>query len=356
MIKNDFSDNLKSQVAEALSHKTSLRIVGGNSKSFYGNNVKGEIISTAEHTGIIEYQPSELVVTVRSGTKLSDLEAELKSNRQMLAFEPPQHDKNTTIGGVIACAMSGPRRVAAGSARDFVLGTTIINGKAEKLKFGGQVMKNVAGYDASRLMVGAQGTLGLLLDLSLKVLPVSETETTLKLSLNILEATNCTRQWIKQGLPVSASSHYKNTLHIRLSSTSSAVEESIKIISRTHENEEIDNAYWLDVKNQLHSFFNSSKNLWRFSHRAASEILNTHENTYYEWNGALCWINSSEDLHTLAEKNEANATRYPVHSTNEQNTDLFQPLQSGLQKIHKNLKQAFDPENILNSGRIYTDL
>ncbi len=355
MIKNDSSDNLKNQVAEAFAHKKSLHIVGGNSKSFYGNNVKGEAISTAEHTGIIEYQPSELVVTVRSGTKLSDLEAELKSNKQMLAFEPPQHGENTTIGGVIACAMSGPRRVAAGSARDFVLGTTIINGKAERLKFGGQVMKNVAGYDASRLMVGAQGTLGLLLDLSLKVLPLSEKETTLKLSLNIQQATSCVRQWIKRGLPVSASSHYKNTLHIRLSSTSSAVEESVKIISRTYENEEVDNTYWLDIKNQRHSFFNN-KNLWRFSHHSASKVLATHEDTFYEWNSALCWINSSEDLHILAEKNEANATHYPIHSASELNTDFFQPLQNGLLKIHKNLKQAFDPENILNSGRIYSDL
>jgi glycolate oxidase FAD binding subunit len=324
--------------------------------SFYGNNVKGEAISTAKHTGIIEYQPSELVVTVRSGTKLSDLEAELKANNQMLAFEPPQHGENTTIGGVIACAMSGPRRVAAGSARDFVLGTTIINGKAERLKFGGQVMKNVAGYDASRLMVGAQGTLGLLLDMSLKVLPLSETEATLKLSLNIQDAITCFRLWIKQGLPISASSHYKNTLHIRLSSTSSAVQASRNVISRTHENEEIDNTYWLDVKNQRHSFFNNIQNLWRLSHLTASTILNTHEDAFYEWNGALCWTHSSKNLHTLAEKNEANATRYPIHSANEQNTNHFQPLQSGLLKIHKNLKQAFDPDNILNPGRIYSDL
>ena len=356
MIKNDSSDSLKSQVAEAFENKTPLRITGGESKSFYGNNVKGEAISTVEHTGIIEYQPSELVVTVRSGTKLSDLEAELKSNNQMLAFEPPQHGESTTIGGVIACAMSGPRRVAAGSARDFVLGTTIINGKAERLKFGGQVMKNVAGYDASRLMVGAQGTLGLLLDMSLKVLPLSEAETTLKISLNIQQAIPLLRKWIKQGLPISASSHYKNILYLRLSSTSSAVEASRKIISHAHENEEIDNTYWLDVKNQRHAFFNKTKDLWRFSHRTTSETLNTNEDTFYEWNGALCWINSSEELHTLAEKNEANATRYPIHLTNEQNANHFQPLQRGLLKIHKNLKLAFDPENILNPGRIYSYL
>ena len=357
MMKNDCSDNLKGQITDALSNKTSLRIMGGESKSFYGNTFKGQAISTAEHTGIIEYQPSELVVTVRSGTKLSDLEAELKANNQMLAFEPPQHGENTTIGGIVACGMSGPRRVAAGSARDFVLGTTIINGKAEKLKFGGQVMKNVAGYDASRLMVGAQGTLGLILDLSLKILPVSESEVSLKLSLTSEQSTTSIRRWINQGLPISASCHYRGTLYLRLSSTLSAVKQSHKTINDTHPCKEIDNTFWLDVKNQRHAFFSNTKNLWRFSHRSASGILNGHEDKLTEWNGSLCWVNSTDNIHILAEKYEANATRYPLAFAREQNvTDIFQPLQPGLLKIHKNLKQAFDPENILNPSRIYADL
>jgi len=351
-VEKNITNSLLEQVANAVNHKAPLHIFGGHSKSFYGNHIESEAINTAEHTGIIEYQPSELVVTVRSGTKLNELEAELKSNKQMLAFEPPQHNGNTTIGGVIACGMSGPRRVACGSARDFMLGTTLINGKAEKLKFGGQVMKNVAGYDASRLMVGAQGTLGLMLDMSLKVLPLSETETSLKISLGNNDATNNIRQWIKQGLPISASCHYQNTLYLRLSSTSSAVKQSHKTISNAHTCEEIDNNFWLDIKNQHHAFFNKS-NLWRFSHRNAAELLNNYDEVMSEWNGALTWVNTCDDMHHFAKQHEANATRY---SLNNNTKDIFQPLQPGLIKIHKNLKQAFDPENIFNSGRLYSEI
>ncbi|RKZ58480.1 MAG: glycolate oxidase subunit GlcE, partial [Gammaproteobacteria bacterium] len=169
MKSKDLSQNLTDQVNTAINNKTPLVIVSGNSKAFYGNQVRANTLDVSGHQGIIEYQPSELVVTVRSGTLLSELEAELKANKQKLAFEPPQHSAATSIGGVVACGLSGPGRPAYGSARDFVLGATTINGKAEKLRFGGQVMKNVAGYDASRLMVGAQGTLGVILDLSLKV-------------------------------------------------------------------------------------------------------------------------------------------------------------------------------------------
>ena len=192
-------------VRTAFDDRTPLRITAGGSKSFYGNQVDAQDISTAEHKGILEYHPSELVITVRSGTLLSELDAELAANNQMLAFEPPQHNAKTTIGGVIACGLSGPRRIACGAARDFVLGTTIINGKAEKLHFGGQVMKNVAGYDASRLMVGAQGTLGILLDISLKVLPVSKAEVSLKLQITLKDAISHIQQWINQGLPISRS-------------------------------------------------------------------------------------------------------------------------------------------------------
>ena len=159
MARNDSTTALCEQVSHAFNTRQSLRITEGNSKSFYGRKVEGEEISVAGHTGILEYRASELVLTARSGTKLSEIESTLAENRQMLAYEPPLHDPNSTLGGSIACGLSGPRRPYAGAARDFVLGTTIINGKGELLKFGGQVMKNVAGYDASRLMTGAQGTL-----------------------------------------------------------------------------------------------------------------------------------------------------------------------------------------------------
>ncbi len=355
-MNNDLSDNLLTQVADTFKQKTPLVIAGGHSKTFYGNRVDGEVISTAGHTGIIEYQPSELVVTVRSGTLLSELEAELKDNKQMLAFEPPQHSENTTIGGVVACGMSGPRRVACGAARDFVLGATIINGKAEKLRFGGQVMKNVAGYDASRLMVGAQGTLGILLDISIKVLPLNESEISLKLNIELNDTSKQIQQWIKQGLPVTASCFLKDTLYIRLGSTHSAVKQSHSIIKRDFATQEIDNDFWLQIKNQNHDFFTETNNLWRCSHQATTAFYENEEQQLLEWNGALRWIHSNNNLHPIAEKHGGYAQRHPLADNNKSTTDIFHPLQPGLLKIHQRLKQAFDPENILNPGRLYADL
>ncbi len=357
-MNNDFSNSLKNQVAEAFSQKKTLHIIGGKSKAFYGNRVEGEVISTTEHSGILEYHPSELVVTVRSGTLLSELEAELAANNQMLAFEPPQHNANTTIGGVIACGLSGPRRVSCGAARDFVLGTTIINGKAEKLQFGGQVMKNVAGYDASRLMVGAQGTLGLLLDISLKVLPVSKAETSLKLQTEQKDAISHIQQWIKQGLPISASCYYNNVLYLRLSSTVSAVSQSINTINNLYPTQEVSNDFWLRVKNQTHAFFShntlaDSTKLWRCSHQSTTKFYADAESQLIEWHGALRWIHSHIELHTIADQHHGHATRYPLHDHSE---NLFQPLSPGLLKLHKRLKQAFDPINILNPSRLYSDL
>jgi len=356
-MKNDFSESLKEQVVDAFAQKKPLQIIGGRSKAFYGNHVDGTAISTAEHTGIIEYQPSELVVTVRSGTLLSELEAELKANNQMLAFEPPQHSENTTIGGVIACGLSGPRRVACGSARDFVLGTNIINGRGEKCRFGGQVMKNVAGYDASRLMTGAQGTLGLLLDISLKVLPVNEQETSIKIESEQQNAIKNIKHWVKHGLPVSASCFYKNSLYLRLSSTHSAVQKSLDIINKSCSSETIDNTFWTTIKDQTHEFFSTAaseeKDLWRFSSVAASSLFDETDDRLIEWNGALCWIKSELDLHDLADKNQANATRYSLSGADK---NIFQPLQPCLLKIHQRLKQAFDPEHIMNPGRLYSEL
>jgi len=357
-VNNDFSDKLITQVADAVNNKKALRIAGGNSKNFYGNHVEGKLLCTNEHKGIIEYQPSELVVTVRSGTLLNDLEAELKTNNQMLAFEPPQHNENTTIGGIIACGLSGPRRAACGAARDFVLGTTIINGKAQRLRFGGQVMKNVAGYDASRLMVGAQGTLGVLLDISLKVLPINETEVSLKLKTEASESGKKIQQWIRQGLPISASCFLQDTLYIRLGSTHSAVKQSLTIIARDFATEEIDNDFWLSIKNQSHAFFTKTDKLWRCSHQAATELYENTEHQLLEWNGALRWIHSDKNLHTIAERSGGHAQRFPLknHPENKAQSDIFQPLPPGLLKIHQRLKQAFDPENILNPGRLYTGL
>lgn len=359
IVNSDNTHKLLEQIQAAYSAKQALLISGGGSKAFYGNQVAGEILSSRGHSGIIEYQPSELVVTVRSGTLLSELEAELNANKQMLAFEPPQHSASTTIGGVIACGLSGPRRAASGAARDFILGTTIINGKAEKLKFGGQVMKNVAGYDAARLMVGAQGTLGLLLDISIKVLPMPGSEISLRLNIALATAIKQIRQWLKQGLPITASCYLNDTLSIRLGSTHSAVKHSINMVNRDYETEEVTNDFWLQIKNQKHDFFKKSPTLWRCSQQTTTPIFENPEQQLLEWNGALRWIHSDENLHEIAALHQGHAQRYrlAVHGPAEQSiNNIFQPLSPALLKIHQRLKQAFDPYNILNPGRLYAKL
>ncbi len=374
LFSNDISENLRQQVENAFNDKTPLCITAGNSKAFYGNKVNAQEINILEHKGITEYQPSELVVTVRSGTLLSELEAELKANKQMLAFEPPQHSANTTIGGAIASGLSGPRRAACGAARDFVLGATIINGKAEKLRFGGQVMKNVAGYDASRLMVGAQGSLGILLDISIKVLPINETEVSLQFTTDLNTAIKHMQQWLMQGLPITASCHLNNVLTLRLSSTHSAVKKSLSEINALFNTTEINNDFWLAIKNQTHEFFfaedltenlDSNKNVWRCSHQPHTELYGDSgnrlsgnqpsDNQLVEWNGALRWIKSAKDLYSEAEKHNGHATLYPINK-NLQTTDIFHPLQPASVKIHQRLKHAFDPENILNPGRLYSNI
>jgi len=345
----DIRAALAEQVSQAYGDKTALRINAGNSKTFYGNTVSGSELDVNQHCGIIDYHPSELVITARAGTRLDEIEKTLKENNQMLAFEPPRHSKNTTFGGSIATGLSGPRRAYSGSARDFVLGTQIINGKGEVLKFGGQVMKNVAGYDASRLMVGAQGTLGILLDISVKVLPIPESELTIALDMNESDSHETLHRWIKQGHPITASCHYKNTLYVRLSSTQNSVNQALKDIG----GESCDSDLWVNLRNQTHEFFNQDS-LWRLSLPTACDPIKTDDTQLIEWSGAQRWVISAEDLYDTASQNRGHATRYIING--EPIRDCFQPLAQSILALHKRLKHSFDPAGILNPGRTYTEL
>lgn len=348
-MNNDQTTQLLEQVSDAYAHKSPLCITSGGSKAFYGNQVNGNPLDINEHSGIIEYQPSELVLTARAGTPLTEIEATLAENGQMLAFEPPIHNNNSTFGGAIATGLSGPARAFTGSARDFVLGTRIINGKAELLRFGGQVMKNVAGYDASRLMVGAQGTLGVLLDISVKVLPIADCEATLSLELDQASASSKLNQWISNGLPITASCQFGHTLVLRLSNTSSSVAAAIKVIGGT----QIDNSFWKHIRHQSHDFY-SSNNLWRLSLPPATGILPVEGPWMVEWGGALRWYSSETSLHDIADEHGGHATRYALGSTNTAN--CFQPIPAGMMSLQSRIKHAFDPEGILNPGRVYQEL
>ena len=350
----DISKELQQQVEQARTDGTVLNIYAGRTKHFYGREVSGEALDVSQHLGVINYEPTELVITARAGTRLSEIETLLAAENQMLAFEPPAFGEAATIGGTIACNLSGPRRAFAGSARDFVLGCSIINGKAEKLHFGGEVMKNVAGYDVSRLMCGAMGTLGVLLDVSLKVLPRPEVETTLVYETNVKNALKRVHLLAGQSVPVSATCFDDNALYIRLSGTEGAVISSKKILGGSVLENDIN--FWKKLKEQELSFFKTRKNLWRLSLASGSPELNLNGKTLYEWNGALRWLASDDNEDTI--RNEV--SHYGGHAIcfRQQNRqkDIFHALDKGIALVHCNLKKAFDPDAIFNIGRMYENI
>jgi glycolate oxidase FAD binding subunit len=268
----------------------------------------------------------------------------------MLAFEPPILNPDSTLGGSIACGLSGPRRPFAGAARDFVLGSTIINGQGQELKFGGQVMKNVAGYDASRLMTGAQGTLGVLLLISIKVLPVPDSELTLCFDQSYSEAHKRLRKWILQGQPITASCYFDDQLFIRLSST----ENGTKSAFQTMGGEVYSNYLWRSLRHQTHDFFQQHKNLWRVSVPPSAEAIAKDQPQLTEWNGALRWIASDRELFAEAAQAGGHACKYRLNDEIE--GPVFQPLSPPMLALQQRLKKSFDPQNILNPGRLYPEM
>ena len=348
------SNDIQQQVAQARASGTPLNICGGNSKRFYGREPHGETLDVSGHKGVINYEPTELVITARAGTPLKDIERVLADENQMLAFEPPAFGKSATIGGTIACNLSGPRRAFSGAARDFVLGCSLINGKAEQLHFGGEVMKNVAGYDVSRLMCGAMGTLGVLLEVSIKVLPRPEVEATLVYEMRPEDALRKVHAMARQSLPVSASCFDHSTLHLRLSGTERAVTSARQSLGG--DTSPFGPAFWDELKEHELSYFSANKDVWRLSLASNSPVLNLEGKSLYEWNGAQRWLISDEDDEKIRDevaRYDGHAVYFRRHGTHE---NVFHPLKTGLLAIHRQLKTAFDPDAILNPGRMYAEI
>ncbi len=348
----DISKEVQECVLDAFEKDQHLKIIGGNSKHFYGNSINGDVLDVSAHQGVLKYEPTELFITARAGTPLNDIEKLLDDNNQMLGFEPPQFSPTATLGGTIACNFSGPRRPYAGSARDFLLGCKIINGKGESLSFGGEVIKNVAGYDATRLMCGALGSLGVILECSLKILPKPEFETSLSFEYTDETAIEKMRHWAQKSLPISATSYCNGQLIIRLSSTENAVKATIKKLGGDVLADQ--NHFSHAIKEQQHDFFKNDLPLWRISIDPNAPPLINHD-SLYEWSGALRWILSTDNNDAIinyAKENGGHATlfRNPSASTN-----VFQPLPDGLKKIHHQLKLAFDPKKILNRHKLYPE-
>lgn len=350
----DATSSWQTRIAEHHANKIPLRIVGGNTKHFYGLGQQQDSIATlttTEHVGIIAYEPSELVLTARSGTPLQEIEATLAAQRQMLAFEPPHFGSHATLGGCIACGLSGPRRPHTGSARDFVLGVNVINGKAEALRFGGQVMKNVAGYDVARLFCGSLGTLGVILDVSLKVLPVPDVEVTLRFEHSASEALLKMRDFGQKPMPISAMCYFAGHLYLRLSGTERAVQQTQQQLGG--ESLYATSLFWQKLKEHTLPFFNTDKPVWRIAVPSATPPLAMNGEQLIEWGGAQRWLVSDTDANTIydyAQRAGGHATLFRHHHRDE----VFQPLHGKLKELHINTKLAFDPHGILNRGRMYS--
>ena len=348
---SDITEALRERVLAAAVDKQPLRIRGGGTKDFYGNPPEGEPLETAGHAGIVAYEPTELVVTVRAGTRLAELEAALAEQGQMLAFEPP-HFGDATVGGCVAAGLSGPRRATAGAARDYVLGVKLLSGSGEILNFGGQVMKNVAGYDVSRLMTGAMGTLGLLLEVSLKVLPKPHAEATLRLELPQDKAIEAINRWGGQPLPLSATCWNDGLLSVRLSGARAAVAAARERIG----GEAVAGAegFWHALREQQDGFFSGEAALWRLSLPSKAAPLNLPGSPLIEWGGAQRWLKSDAPAAVLREA----AARAGGHATlfrgGDKSMGVFQPLPEPLLLIHRNLKRTFDPQGLFNPGRLHS--
>lgn len=342
---------LAEAISTAAADKAPLRLRGGGTKDFYGARLDGKVLDTRGYHGVVNYEPSELVVTVRAGTPLVQLEKTLAERGQMLAFEPPHYGQGATVGGCVAAGLSGPRRASAGSARDFILGVRLLDGRAQDLHFGGEVMKNVAGYDLSRLVTGSLGTLGLLLEVSFKVLPVPKSEATLRFEMDERGAVEKMNEWAGKPLPISATCFHDGALTIRLSGAEAGVRAAREKLG----GESVDDgsAFWTSVREQTAEAFRGPEPLWRLSLRPSTPPLGLSGRQIIEWNGALRWIASpapAQQIRDAAAKAGGHATLFRSH---DKAASVFHPMPKAMFDLHLRLKKTFDPAGIFNPGRMY---
>ncbi|MPS29991.1 MAG: glycolate oxidase subunit GlcE [Alcaligenaceae bacterium] len=355
--------DLRARVLMAHVGRRSLYIRGGGTKCFYGLPVEHDaVLDMSPYAGVIDYQPSELVVSARAGTPLAQVEEMLAEQGQMLAFEPPHFSEGATLGGCVATALAGPRRASAGSVGDFVLGTRLLDAQGRVLRFGGEVMKNVAGYDVSRLLAGSLGTLGAILEVSLKVLPRPVCEATLRFEMDEGTALRRMNAWGGQALPVSASAWEGGAsggrLTVRLSGAEAAVAAARATLGGEVLADEEAGAWWRALRDHTHPFL-TRRPLWRLSVPAVTRPLGLGP-TLIEWGGAQRWLGgpqSAQRVRQAVAMAGGHATLFRAVSVDEARmAGVFHPLSIPVAAIHRRLKNEFDPEGVLNPGRMYPDL
>ena len=352
------------QVDHALSQQVPVDIRGGGTKSFYGGPPKGEPLDVSPLAGISSYEPTELVVTVRAGTPLEELESALDEQGQCLAFEPPRFSPGGTVGGMVAAGLSGPARANVGAVRDHVLGVTLLNGRGEVLTFGGQVAKNVAGYDVSRLIAGSMGILGVICEVSLKVLPINRATATLCFDWDESHALEQLNRWASQPLPMTASAWHDGRLYLRLSGAVAAVSSACSKLRGTVIAPHEAMTWWLSLRDQSEEFFTLGEAnlargecLWRLSIPASTAPVKLPGRQLIEWHGAQRWWRTT---HADAREVRAAAVQAGGHATLVRGADksggVFTPVSDVLMRIHQGLKLALDPACVFNPGRLYAEL
>jgi glycolate oxidase FAD binding subunit len=337
------------RIRQAAAQQRKLSIRGGGSKDFYGNAVAADTLEMAEYAGVVDYQPRELTLTARAGTRLEVIEALLAKNNQMMPFEPPHFGAGATLGGCVATGLSGPRRPHAGAVRDAMLGAKVMDGRAQVLRFGGQVIKNVAGYDVSRLMVGAMGTLGVLLEVSVKVLPCPDSECTLILEMAADKAVATMNRWAASPLPLSATVWRAGHLYVRLSGTESAVHAAMPKIGGERIPE--DAAFWRSLREQTMPDL-AVRPLWRLSVPTTSKVLTAPGQPVIEWGGGIRWYGTdlpADTLRALARQAGGHATLFRSHQPVQQ---AFTPLAAPLAALHRRIRLALDPHGVFDTGRL----
>jgi len=343
---------LQERVRAAAAAKTPLMITGGGAKAFYGNEPRGEALDVRSVSGIVDYEPTELVVTVRGGTPLAELEARLAEQSQMLPFEPPHFGPTATVGGAVAAGLAGPRRMAAGAVRDFVLGARLLDGRGNVLSFGGRVMKNVAGYDVARALPGSLGTLGVIVEASLKVLPRPVAEQTLLFEANEAESIRRANEWGGQPLPISATAWCGDQLYVRLSGATAGVQAAHAKMGGSPVPEGA--LLWAELREHAHGFFQPGHGtLWRVAVPPTTGPLDLGA-TLVEWNGGQRWVWSDAPTEKIRARVEA-AGGHATQFRGGDRRSTFHPLPPALAAIHRRLKAEFDPAGIFNPGRLYAE-
>lgn len=337
-------DDFRDRIRDAAREGRKLRLRGGGTKDFGAAAAPGDTLDTRAFAGVVAYEPTELYVTARCGTPLAELEQALEAQGQMLGCEPPHFGTGATVGGMVAAGLSGPRRGRAGAVRDFVLGVQIVDGRGDALRFGGRVMKNVAGYDVSRLLCGSRGTLALIAEVTLKVLPRPAAELSLRFELPQAQALRRMNEWAARPLPVSATAWQAGVLTLRLSGAAAGLAAAREALGGETADDVEARGFWQSLREQTHPFFAETP-LWRLSLPSTTAPLALPGEVLIEWDGSQRWLRSTAEAGTI----QAAAAQAGGHAA------LFRgagagpaALPAALAALQERLRQAFDPHRVFS--------